>query len=814
MTTYQQYQQQFANRLTSKFQTTVSESLKSGDATATGRIAILENKAGSFSAVYPPPASNLNALVAALINALPYYGSFDWETAYRGALINLLQVSLPNAFIKAEPEYRNFVHVWDYGYNGPFSGYRDAFFHGIGPTAATFQIANLVSGVNGNLNSGWWGNYALAVLTDAVRQAASPPLDTNKLSADLASYNQSLLPALSASYLAVFEQGYSPTRSALAAIASENQTQAACTLLTNAINDGQFTLDINDAVNLPGPGADAATWFLFNLWISLKALGAPDVNDLIGQFQQSGLTVPGQVGQGSWWNGGYITWFIALSGSDLLSTIASIAGADLPEIVYEDGQEELDSSASMGYAQSLCNWGSLNVYNPPPASCFGKGTGVLMADGSVKPIEQIQLSDQVQTHLGPRKAILIETPKRGNRTLYQINNLDLFATEGHPFRAAETAPMRLAINPWAVLDGIPTMIAAGIGYLTRGAMLLGRENQATKNLVVNQLVPHSASNQDECVYDLLLENWTKDHPTYFVGGPDTFLAVDSETADPMYNILGTAAVLTAMQMALSDCRQYLTHPNAQLPALLTGLHLSDLRSSAHQTFSALAGENLKLPAIPDPMFYMQNGVWDAHASALEFYLVRHFSFRFRREAKMGWRSSSASSSSDHFNLCVHDVFLIGEAAIPLNAPIKIQFNLRGWSESGDVVQMITVKPVVKPTWALFLDQVVDFGQTNSAARLGAVIGMIQVGDKIWGRFRANITESNQTTSVDHFIFGLSGQIIGRISFEQRWVAHQDFLAEAQQSQQWTSRQAATMAIRLGQQIGHKLSAQIQKSYSR
>ena len=813
MTTYQQYQQQFVNRLTTRFQATVSGSLESGNSMATGEIAILKNKVGSFSPVYSRPASNLNALVEALINALPYYGSFDWETAYRGALINLLQVSLPNAFIQAQPEDKNFVHVWDYGYNGTFSGYRDAFFHGVGATAATSQIASLVNGVNGNLNSGWWGNYALAILTDAVRQVASLPLDTNKLSADLASYNQSLLPALSASYLAVFEQGYAPTASALAAIASENQTQAACTLLTNAINDGEFTLAINDAIALPGPGADAAAWFLFNLWMSLTALGASDVDSLIEQFKTSGLNVPGQLDKGSWWNGGYITWFIAFSGSDLVSTVSSIAVADLPEIVYEDGQEELDSSASIGYAQSLCNWGSLNVYNPPPASCFGRGTGVLMADGTVKPIEQIQLGDQVQTNLGPRKVVLVETPRRGNRTLYQINNLNLFATEGHPFRAAKASPMRLAVNPWALLDGIPTMIAAGIDYLTRGALLMGCENQAAKNIAVNQLVSHPASSQEECVYDLLLENWTTDHPTYFVGGPDSFLAVDSETADPMYDILGTAAVLTALKMTLPDCRQYLTNPNAQLSALLTSLHLNDLRSSAHQAFPALASESPKLPAIPDSTFYLQNGTWDAHASALEFHLVRQLSPRFRREAKMGWRSLSAPAQSNHFTLCVHDIFLIGEAAIPPNAPIKIQFNLRGWSESGDIVQVMAVNPVANPTWALFVDQVVDFGQTNSAARPGAVIGMIQVDDKIWGQFRAVITEM-PPASVDHFVFGSSGRIIGRISFEQRWVAHQDFLAEAQQSQQWTNRQAATMAISLGQQIGQKLSAQIQKSYSR
>jgi hypothetical protein len=804
MTTYQQYQQQFASSLIRSIQATSGET--------SGKIVILQNKGGSFSPVYTRPYLPAVTLVENLVDALPDYENSDWYTTYRAALVNLLQVSLPNAAIGAQPQEIDVVHIFQYGYNGPFSGYRDAFFHGISSTAVTAQIASLVSAADSNLNSGWWGNFALALLTDAVRQVAAPPLDTNKLSADLSNYNAGLEPALSSSYLAFFQTGYSPTVDALNAIGDENQTQAACTVLTNAILDGQFTLDINNAMALGSPFSSTAVWFLYNLWMSLKVLGCPDVDSVIQQAKTAGLEVADVISAGTWWSNG-IGVPALLTGADLVPTITGIAVADLPEKVFDDGQDDGTTTVSVGYAQSLCNWGSMNVYNPPPASCFGKGTGVLMADGSVKPIEQIQIGDQVQSHLGPRQVVLIETPKRGNRTLYQISPLNVFATEAHPFRSAAAAPLRLAVNPWAVMDGIPTMIAAGVGTLTTGSVLMGYEKGATQNITVNQLVTYPASSKTECVYDLLLENWTKDHPAYFVGGPDSFLAVDSETADPMYNLPGTAAVLTAMQMTLETCRQSLTDPNAQLPTLLTSLPLQDLRSLAYQAFPALTAASPKLPAIPDAAFYQQNGTWDAHASALEFHLVRQFSPRLRREARMGWRSINSASQQDHFTLCVHDIFLMGDISIPLNESIQIQFMLQG-GDSADLVQSITLTSLTTPTWALFIDQVIDFGQLDSTTQAGTLVGTIQIGEQRWGQFRAAIAGTPQTASVDHFIFGSSGRIIGRISFEQRWVESADLIAETQRAQQWTDRQAVTMAISLGQQIGHKLNAQFQKSYSR
>jgi hypothetical protein len=795
MTTYQQYQQQLAQDLIHTIDSArppvdVRDVLKTG----------------------------LSTQLEALIDAFPYYGDPDWDTAHRGALANLLEINVPNNRIEPQPMENGFGYSSSYFYNGSFSGYRDAFFHGIGQTGAAARVASLVQGVNGTLNGGWWGNYAVVTLTDAVRQRVSIALDSAKLTSDLTNYNRQFLPALSASYLAVFQAGYSPTATTLNAIISAGQGAAACTTLTTAIAEGQFTADINEAIAMGGDSTNAAVWFLYNLWITLHALGSADVDGAIRQFQSAGLTVPSEVGPGNWWNGGYTSWYHSLSGSDVVSVASGTITAGLPEEVMTvyvgdpPSTVQSNTSVSNGYAQSLCTWGSLNWYKPQDPSCFGQGTGVLMADGSVKPIERVQLGDAVQSQFGPRKVVLIETPKRATRTLYQVNGLDLFVTAAHPFRAAAgSGPMRVAVDPWALIDGIPTMIAGGVGTLSAGVVLAGRGRHGPQDVTIDQLVAHDPGGEEEYVYDLLLENWEKGYATYFVGGPETFFAVDAETADPVHHLPSTAAIVAAMDVVLPHCRQRLTDPDTAVPALLTGLKLDDLTQGARAAARSSIGGKLKRPALPGPDFYMQNGAWDAHASTVEFHLVRHFGRMLRRETAMGWRSqASAPAHGDHFTVCVHDLELIGDAPIPANTPIEIQLHLRGWSLSDDIMQKIAFPAQATPLWLMLVDQVIDFGRIHTDVRPAVLIGTIKTGDAPFGRFRAAITEELlQGSRADHFVFRSSGEIVGRIALEQRRIAGRDLVLERRYAAQWTKRHALSIALSVGRHIGYKLVASMQ-----
>ena len=70
------------------------------------------------------------------------------------------------------------------------------------------------------------------------------------------------------------------------------------------------------------------------------------------------------------------------------------------------------------------------------ANCFALGTSVLMADGTVKNIEDVEVDDEVITHLGNKKKVLktFITPFVGKvLKINTRNELPLLVTKEHPF---------------------------------------------------------------------------------------------------------------------------------------------------------------------------------------------------------------------------------------------------------------------------------------------------------------------------------------------------------------------------------------------
>ncbi|WP_203879986.1 hypothetical protein, partial [Planobispora takensis] len=215
------------------------------------------------------------------------------------------------------------------------------------------------------ITPGWWQDYAIAVITDAARQAA--PVNDGRLEDDLAGLNRTFTPALTASVLATFQTGYRPVADALGALTTAGQLPQACAALVAAVAAESFTANINIAMAAGGDSTQAATWFLYSLWITLKALGSPDVDGEITARQAAGLTVPSQIGPQHWWQGGYATWYAPLAGPDIAPSIGGMLTAGMPEqktTVYSGGSyPEYDNvTAASGYSQSLCCWGSLARY--------------------------------------------------------------------------------------------------------------------------------------------------------------------------------------------------------------------------------------------------------------------------------------------------------------------------------------------------------------------------------------------------------------------------------------------------------------------
>ncbi|MEU0792665.1 hypothetical protein ABZ342_21550 [Amycolatopsis sp. NPDC005961] len=710
--------------------------------------------AGLVTGSAPQPAPGVLPGLRLLLESLPCYGHPGVESAHRGALSAVLQAAMANPPIAAQPPDSGSGYYITYSYEGPFSGYADAFFPKRAVTPASTAVTAAVRRQKPVLDQGWWQTYALAVLTDAARQAAGIPLHTGKLTADLAALHTQFLPALTASYLAALQTAYEPTAAALRALAAAGQLVEARAQLGGVLAGDTLIANLNGALGVGGDSTNAAVWFLYNLWVLFKALGSPDVDAEIRALRTAGLTVPGQVAEQSWWNGGYTTWYAPLSGSAVVPATAGTLTAGLPELVTSSYASKPPmppvrehEGVTNGYSRSLCLWGPLNRYRPQPSSCLGAGTGVLMADGSVKPIEDVRIGDEVRSGGGTGTVVLAERPGRLGRPLYSVNGLAVFATAGHPFRSAE-GPLRRAVDPWNLADAVPTMIADGIGSLGVGARLDGYGPDGPGPVTVRTVTAHEPDPAEygEVVYDLVVATGDRGHGGYYAGGPTTFVAVDAESADPFHDTASTLAVVAAMDVALESVREHVDDPHADLLDILGDLDLSGIGEAAGGTGR---------PEIPGPGYYLRDGEWDPHASALETDLIRVHGRTLRRHCATGRRADADPGGP--FTVCLHDVELVGD--LPRVAVLEVELRVRGDAgDVEDVVRWVTVPAVRKrPGWSFTPDTDVDFGPPPSSAFL---LGFLYTEGKPLGRFGLPVSGSGYG---EHFVFGDDGTVIGRVA---------------------------------------------------
>ena len=756
-----------------------------------------------------------DAKLIALIDAFPPYlpvqpgDNTDIKSLHRIALANLLECSLPNDPIAPEPSASDpSAGSVSSSYAGTFSGYQSAFFGGIALSDTARAVATQVQIAQSTLDSTWWANYAVTILTDAIRMdapGAASSVNTSQVANDLHSRNKEFLPALSASYLAVFTTGYTPTVTAITAIG----TDAANCLdqLTKAILNGQFTANVIHSIKMVGDAASATLWLLFNLWITLQALGESDVDSIITKAIAAGLPVPSDLlGPGQWWSGGYTSWYMALSGSDVAADAADTMQAGMPEIDHitsSDGTQERDMPSTLpnGYATSFCCWSTLNRYYSPPqqSSCFGKGTRVLMADGSTKAIEAIQIGDEIRTDQGNKKVILVSSPKRFGRSLYQINRLDVFATAAHPFRASQGANgQRLAVDPWALIDNLPNLTANGVSRLTEGVGLAGLIDGRPADIPVESLIERREFVEDERVYNLWLEGWEHGYSAFFVGGPDPFLAADSEVADPSYDPACAAAILSAMHTAIDSCRKKFPHPDisGEFASAIPTLKLR--RGSVPETgMITHAGETAMQP-LSVSSFFLRDGEWDAHASVLAEHLVRSHAKRIRRYLH------DPVISGDHSGLCLRDIELLGEFGLPEGSKLTLELHVRG-AGARKKVKRLSLGVSRSRRWFISYDKMVDLSRGLHDGISAELIGYLLVNSGLFGKFRANLHPSTGALGREHFIFNDQGLIIGRIALDQVYVAG----GQATDHHLAAMRDKSTIlhtALLLGQQLGTQLNS--------
>jgi hypothetical protein len=109
------------------------------------------------------------------------------------------------------------------------------------------------------------------------------------------------------------------------------------------------------------------------------------------------------------------------------------------------------------------------------SSCFTAGTEVIMADGSVKRIEEVQINDVLAGYNGiENKVLAFDHPKLGHRKLYAFNDGPFFVTAEHPFLTEQGWK---AIDPAATRRENPEL---EVGRLVAGDVLLKLNGEKLK----------------------------------------------------------------------------------------------------------------------------------------------------------------------------------------------------------------------------------------------------------------------------------------------------------------------------------------------
>lgn len=321
-------------------------------------------------------------LLCQVIDALPAYQDPTFMSNHRGAIVTLIQTSLPDHQIAPQPaSSADQGHVtYTYTYTGTARGYLDAFYPNLFPNAASTALAAELANPPGltGVSQQWWSNFSVTALTDAIRIAGAASVDTQRLAADMQTGNASLIALLAPSCLSVLKEGYSPTSITINEIQYTQRSPAIATALAAAIADPKFIANANTALQDPG-SSQSVVWLLYTLWLTLDALQAPDVDACITAAIAAGLEVPGQVGSTGggntgWWNGGYVNWFQPITGSDIAPAATGITATMMQnEYIFGSapggsGGSNFPDQTANGYSQSFCNWGDLNWYNPQSAA--------------------------------------------------------------------------------------------------------------------------------------------------------------------------------------------------------------------------------------------------------------------------------------------------------------------------------------------------------------------------------------------------------------------------------------------------------------
>ncbi len=175
-------------------------------------------------------------------------------------------------------------------------------------------------------------------------------------------------------------------------------------------------------------------------------------------------------------------------------------------------QENLTESACNGATRVhlnktyACNWiESTTVGSSGPfASCFIADTGVTMADGTNKNIQDVQIGDVLRGQTSNNTVLGFHQPKLGEKELYSFNGGEYFVTAEHPF---------MTIDGWKAFDPELAVLEHNLG-IEIGQLAVGDTLITEDGNVVLETVNTKSNTPDTQLYNFILSG----DRTYYADG--------------------------------------------------------------------------------------------------------------------------------------------------------------------------------------------------------------------------------------------------------------------------------------------------------
>jgi hypothetical protein len=572
-----------------------------------------------------------------LAAALPPDGANPVGSNARRIIVNKIRGLTPGNFSQL------------FGTGPPF---RVVFFPGYVPDAAEGIFASYTG-----VADSFFSNFAIAALCHriyAVTSSLRQQMVNDQIEKDLNAWNIDLRGRVARwySYVASITEG--DIKKALAKFSDESSRAEARTHYKAGLTSESW---INDKVT-QGDFWTNREWELFHHWIKFAALGASDkeIDETIQTAINKGLPVPSAVGPGNWTR--WTNWF----GANI--TGADIADADKPILASRCSRTCLAEANSFEFTAN--SQPGTRYRRVPSSSCFAPGAQVVMADGSLKPIESVAAGDRVRSRAGEdREVVLLATPARGSRPLYQIAGTAFAFTATHPFLTypGDTEPAYVAVDPAALSRAVPSL--AEYGILTMGTAQLARHAGGAVEPFTPAAVD-SVESPADVLYDLYVDPGSDGRSEYFVGDPSTQLLVSSEIPRFLTAPATSAAIVEILQRTAPTILKVLAGVSDAAYADLLYIGLDSVSSTLLPSIgkylnpSGLA--NLKAPSQQESTTLIRsfaNSFGGANGEPynnrlgvlLDFFLAR-FGMQFQGVVRMGWRTFDLADSTGGMVLAV------------------------------------------------------------------------------------------------------------------------------------------------------------------